>query len=144
LRARAAGFSLIVRLVCRVMALTIVLVVSVIAALVYTLQDSVDTLRDRSLQGQAFDIVRHLTIGNDGSVAADLPQMLATSYAAHPGDVAYAVIDESGKVLASANSDGAALDPFLRHNAPELVGAERADGQGFIYSMPWTVGAKRV
>lgn len=83
--------------------------VTVVLALQF--RGHVDTLRDRSLDGQAADVARHLARGPGGAVTVDLPPALAAAYRTEHARYRYAVVDASGTLLAGSPGVEAPLAP---------------------------------
>ncbi|RVU33899.1 hypothetical protein EOI86_22470 [Hwanghaeella grinnelliae] len=83
--------------------LTMLLAIGLVSGLLlYEFTDHIDNMRDRSLKGQAMDIVRHLTVSDGQTVNLDLPPSLAAAYQIPDDMPRFAILDESGKVLAAS------------------------------------------
>lgn len=92
--------SLIGRLFWR-MGLTMLFAVAlVVAFLLYEFRSHIDSLRDRSLDGQAEDVARYLR-WDGGAPKLELPASLALAYRAGSRLFRYLVLDENGRVLLS-------------------------------------------
>ncbi len=61
-----------------------------------------DTLHDRSLNGQAEDIARYLSIDDEGSVVISLPVALVRAYQRENAQYHYAVVDGQGLMLTAS------------------------------------------
>lgn len=106
----AVGYSLLRQVFLRMTLTMLAAIVLVIAVLFFEFQAHVDSLRDRSLGGQAADIARHLQVDTDGKVSVDLPVALAAAYRAESGRIRFAVVNRSAQVLASSFGVTDALD----------------------------------
>jgi signal transduction histidine kinase len=95
LAGRLVGATVITALVCSTV---------LIGALLAIIDQRIDTLRDRSLQGQATDVARQLAAGPDGKVSLSLPTALQASYSAAAGAYVYTVLGPDRHVLFA--SDG--------------------------------------
>jgi len=95
-------------------------VVLVVVVLVFEFRSHVDTLRDRSLSGQAADVARHVATAREG-VTVDLPPALADAYGAESARYRYAVLDAGGRLLAASPGVTAALHPQA---APAAAGPQ--------------------
>jgi len=104
------------RLVGRVLLLVVLVVIGTAGGFVFFLQSTVDTLRDRSLQGQAQDIAGYLAVAEDGRVRLELPAELSDDYASSDGDYVYVVADHAGTIVAASEGLRGMLAP------PVLVG----------------------
>jgi signal transduction histidine kinase len=74
-------------------------------ALYLMLQHAAQDLHDRALREQAGEIVHYVTSEADGRLQLKLPAALAELYSEAYGRYAFAVLDETGKVLFSSLSD---------------------------------------
>jgi len=98
----ANGPSLFGKLFWR-MGLTMLLAMSCVVIILFlTFRSHVDTLRDRSLNGQAADLARHLTIGADGGLRLKLPPVLAAAYDSDKGAYQFTIVDVAGRLLAAS------------------------------------------
>ncbi len=77
-------------------------VVLVVVILVVEFMIHMDTLHDRSLNGQAGDIARHLNVNAEGDITVSLPTTLARAYQRKDAQYHYVVVDEQGQVLAAS------------------------------------------
>lgn len=96
--------SLLFRLLWRLSLVTALLVLVVSLIITAQFRDSVGTLRDRNLSGQAADIARYLTVDRDLRPQVALPVELEETYANSGGMFVYQILQPSGRVLVS--SDG--------------------------------------
>jgi len=136
--------SLLAKLVLRVLVLVVCLILVVVGSIVHSLQTSVDTLRDRTLQGQAFDIARHLTLTPDGNIDLMLPESLASCYQSQLGSIGYSVVNEAGTVLFSSPGVVAPLaNPGITRELA-IFRASRNGNEYFGYSLPWRLGLQRI
>lgn len=117
--------------------------VAVIFVIYLVLDSTAATFQNQVLRDHADTIAGYLSTRPDGGVDLDLPQDLRAVYAHRYGGFAYAVIDQSGKVLFSSLSSGdpiLAADPrqteplYFRHSLrrPLFYGAsvpQRLDGR---------------
>ncbi len=73
------------------------------ALLFYEFSSHIDVMRDRSLSGQAKDIISHLEIAADGSVTVNLPESLEAAYDPVIDKAPrFTVLDANGKLLAAS------------------------------------------
>ncbi|MEQ9490560.1 MAG: ATP-binding protein [Alphaproteobacteria bacterium] len=73
------------------------------ALLFYEFASHIDNMRDRSLNGQANDILSHLGIAADGSATVDLPPSLQSAYdQTIDRPPRYVVLDRKGRLLAAS------------------------------------------
>lgn len=93
--------------------------VAVIAAIYIVLDSTAASFENQVLRDHADTIALYLSIGPDKSLNLDLPADLHTVYAHGYGGFAYAVVDQSGKVLFSSRSGNEPiLAPDPRQAAP--------------------------
>ena len=92
--------NLIVQLFWRMGLTMLVAMVLVVAVLLYEFQNKIDTLRDRSLNGQLEDVLRHLR-WHDGAPVLELPASLEFAYRNREKNFRYVVFDDAGTVLLS-------------------------------------------
>lgn len=102
--------SLLATLIVRLTATTCFLTVAIVAWLLIELQLHVDTIRDRSLIGQADDIARHLAVAPGGSPRLDLPPDLAVGYGNAKSGYSFQVRSHAGDLLFSSAGGAAALN----------------------------------
>jgi len=121
--ARPADYSLLRRLIWRIVAAATVFAVILYGALYVQLYLTIDTLHDQNLTAQAEDIARHVRIADDGALRLELPDTLAQAYAAPESDFSYQVLNADGDVLFSSRDGGTPLDEIgrRRHNVAELL-----------------------
>jgi signal transduction histidine kinase len=119
--------SLAGRLVVSTVVTALVCAAVLIGALLMIIDRRIDTLRDRSLQGQASDIARQLRIGEDGKPRLDLPPALRASYAEAAGAYVFTVLGPDRQVLFASSGR---RTPLARDIDPDL----RADF--FTYRAP--------
>ena len=110
-REAGAGGSLLRRVFLRMSLTMCAAVVLVVALLLFEFQSHVDTLRDRSLSGQAADVARHVARGRARRVTVDLPPALAQAYESDAARFRYAVLDTDGRLLAGSPGVVGPLDP---------------------------------
>lgn len=103
-------YSLLRRLIWRIVAATVVSAALLYTALFVQLLRTIDNLHDQNLTGQVQDIVRHLSVDADGKLQLRLPQALAHAYADPNGDFSYQVRDLDGNLLFASRDGGAPLD----------------------------------
>jgi signal transduction histidine kinase len=102
--------SLLGRLVLRVLAVTIFFVAITLAGLLLQFLEQTDTLRDRDLSGQAFDIARYVSVDPaTGDVAFALPEHLRQAYESSDGMFLYVVLDGDGNRLFGAREAPTAI-----------------------------------
>jgi len=83
--------------------LTMLLAIALVSGLLlYEFTGHIDDMRDRSLNGQAMDIARHLTIVDPDTVELDLPPSLAAAYHIPEDMPRFAVLAQDGSVLAAS------------------------------------------
>ena len=99
--ARSPSPSLLGRVFVRMSVTMLGAILLVTGVLYIKYEEHVDTLRDRSLSGQAADVARHLEVDDQARLRVNLPPALATAYAAD-GRYHYVVLDEDGGVLAAS------------------------------------------
>lgn len=93
------GWSLSRRVAVRAVLAALVVLAAMLTALVLELQDVRGDLDDQSLQTQARQVLRHLTIGAGGDPVFDPPAAIAALYADPAGNEAFALLDEAGGFL---------------------------------------------
>src|SRR5262249_45822460 len=102
-RMRRVSFtSLQLRLAARLAGLYVVATAIAAAILIYQAYGTAASLNDRELSQRADDLARAVTRAEDGSAQLELPQRLASAYAASAGDDIFAVRDRTGRVLAAS------------------------------------------
>ena len=118
--------SLFLKLALRLTAVTVVLMVALLAVLGWRLDSTIDDLRDASLTRQADEIARHIVVDGDG-YRLDLPEDMRLSYehAAAGERAIFAVLDPGGRVLANSPGVEGALEG-------DLVGLEPGAGEFFV------------
>ena len=124
--------SLLATLIVRLTATTCFLTVAIVAWLLIELQLHVDTIRDRSLIGQADDIARHLAVAPGGSPRLDLPPDLAAGYGNAKSGYSFQVRSHTGDLLFSSAGGAAALNRGSVGTGPEpelFLVADLADPQ---------------
>jgi signal transduction histidine kinase len=84
--------------------------IAVIAAIYFVLGSTAATFEDQVLRDHADTIALYLSVDPDGNIDLGLPADIHTVYAHSYGGFAYAVVDQSGKVLFSSRSDN---EPIL-------------------------------
>ncbi|TWB43933.1 sensor histidine kinase [Nitrospirillum pindoramense] len=130
------------QLISRVLALTLALTVLGSAALVLLFQNTVDSLRDRSLQGQAADIAHHAAVAADGTVTVRLPPALEDSYRGSRGEFIYVLLDADGRVVVA--SDGVSA-PLVALSPAREARLFQMTKQGRIFygaSQPMSIGGR--
>jgi signal transduction histidine kinase len=133
LRLLPAKGSLLATLIVRLTATTFFLTVAIVAWLLIELQLHVDTIRDRSLIGQAEDIARHLIVEPGKPPRMDLPPDLAIGYGNEKSGYSFQVRSPAGDMLFSSAGGAAALNRGSIGTAaqPELfLVADLSDPQG--------------
>lgn len=104
--------SLANRLAAHLMIFIIVATIIISFGFAMLFSSRVDTLNDRSLQGQAQDIAKRiLSDPKTGALALDLPEELQRAYYFSSGQYLYMVTDPSGKVLLSSSERSVPLFP---------------------------------
>ena len=121
--ARRANYSLLRRLIWRIVVAAAAFAAILYGALYVHLFLAIDTLHDQNLTAQAEDIARHVRLADDGAIRLDLPDNLARAYAAPENDFSYQVLNADGTVLLSSREGGAPLSEIGRRNgnANELI-----------------------
>jgi len=86
------------------MGATMLVAIALVSGLLYNeFTDHIDNMRDRSLSGQAADILRHLSVEPDGTVRLELPAALRAAYDRETDDAPrFAVFDEQARMLAAS------------------------------------------
>jgi signal transduction histidine kinase len=114
--------SLLGRVFLRMSLTMLAAVALVVTVLYFEFRDHMDSMRDRSLSGQAADIARHTMIDERGGVSVALPAALATVYDTETGRYRYAVLDRAGHLLAGSpgvtgrlDLDAVAFDRMARY-----------------------------
>ena len=102
--------SLLATLIVRLTATTFFLTFAIVAWLLIELDLHVDTIRDRSLIGQAEDVARHIVKTSEGTFELRLPPGLAEGYGNPRSGFYYQVRDRSGAVVFSSAGGAAPLD----------------------------------
>src|SRR5947207_482451 len=80
-------------------------------ALYWFLKSDVENLQRRALQGQAEALANHLTARAGGEWSFDLPVALRDQYSEAYGRYAYAVLDDTGRVLFSSRREARPIFP---------------------------------
>ena len=95
--------SLFLKLALRLTAVTVVLIVALLAVLGWRLDSTIGDLRDASLTRQADEIARHV-VADGEDLRLDLPESLRLSYehAAAGERAIFAVLDPEGRVVATS------------------------------------------
>ena len=92
------------------MSLTMFAAIGLVVAVLYLeFIGHMDTLRDRSLSGQAADVARHMASDDAGGIRVDLPPALEAAYA-RSGRYRYVVLGPGGDVLAASPGVSGPLD----------------------------------
>jgi signal transduction histidine kinase len=99
---RLSFTSLQLRLAARLAALYVGATAIAAAILIYQAYGTAASLNDRELSQRADDLARAVTRAGDGTAQLELPQRLASAYAASAGDDIFAVRDRTGRVLAAS------------------------------------------
>lgn len=102
--------SLLATLIVRLTATTFVLTLAIVAWLLIELDLHVDTIRDRSLIGQAEDVARHIVKTSEGTFELRLPPDLAEGYGNPRSGFYFQVRDRSGAVVFSSAGGAPPLD----------------------------------
>jgi signal transduction histidine kinase len=110
---RDRGWSLSQRVAVRAVLAALVVLAAMLAALVLELEDVRGDLDDQSLQTQARQVLRHLTIGAGGDPVFDPPAAIAALYADPAGNEAFALLDEAGTFLLGSAGVRAPLSELL-------------------------------
>jgi signal transduction histidine kinase len=97
------------------------------------------------MRDQADLVALHLAAGESGQLTLDLPPALRDLYSQAYGRYAYAVVDDSGRVLFSSLSDNAAIFPHDLRSS-EVAYLETRQGKAAIsgVSIPKPVGDRTV
>ncbi len=80
-------------------------------ALYWALDADVQDLQRWAMRGEAESLARHLVPRPDGRWSLDLPAGLRSQFSEAYGRYAYAVLDESGRVMFSSRKDGTPIFP---------------------------------
>jgi len=131
--ARTAGPSLLRRLVLHLTLATLVAILVFLGLSYLQLTSKVDSLRDRSLTGQAEDIARHITLTEAGRLTLGLPEELAQAYGRADGRFMFQVRSAEGELLFASAGGAAVLD--------EIDGDPASDSEVFLIEPP---GQQRV
>jgi signal transduction histidine kinase len=126
---RAAQPSLIRRIFWRLTFISVVAVALAYGLLLLHYVNTRDTLRDRSLRGQAEDVADAVRLGPDGLIRLDLPQELLDSYRQSTGRYGFTVLDERSRVL-FAMPDPPLVKPPLGPADVSGISYFRVDGPG--------------
>ncbi len=103
MKQRAADHGSLLAAVFWRVGLTMLLAIALVSGLLlYEFTDHIDSMRDRSLNGQAMDIVRHLTVVDPRTVELDLPPSLAAAYDIPEDMPRFVVLAQDGSVLAAS------------------------------------------
>lgn len=96
-------FALGRRLIIRVLTLCLIMLAIIAFVFLSTLANTIDTLRDRDLIGQAEDIIRHLD--NENGWQLQLPTELSQTYEDSKGGYRYYISTENGDILFASPED---------------------------------------
>lgn len=107
--ARRVSYSLLRRLIWRVVTAAAAFAAILYGALYAHLFFTIDTLRDQNLIAQAEDLSQHLRLADDGTLRLELPDNLAQAYTAPKGTFSYQVLNADDAVLFSSRNNGAPL-----------------------------------
>ena len=97
--------------------------------LYWFLKSAANDLHQQAMRDQADLVALHLAAGESGQLTLDLPPALRDLYSQAYGRYAYAVVDDSGRVLFSSLSDNAAIFPHDLRSS-EVAYLETPPGQG--------------
>lgn len=108
------GSSLTARLTRRVLVIVTVSFLLLLAILKIQYLIERDSLRDSTLQMQAYDIAVRTSVDGQGKPHVELPEALQAAYARPGRPYLYLILDRNERVLASSHDVGAALAPIPR------------------------------
>ncbi len=113
--------------------------------LYWFLKSAANDLHQQAMRDQADLVALHLAAGESGQLTLDLPPALRDLYSQAYGRYAYAVVDDSGRVLFSSLSDNAAIFPHDLRSS-EVAYLETRQGKAAIsgVSIPKPVGDRTV
>jgi signal transduction histidine kinase len=97
------------RLVWRLAAVFLIGALVAIGGLVWQAVTSIDSLRDRSLQAQLADLLRHVERGPDGRITLTLPSALQANYEHWGNAFLFAIYDAAGRLVARSTPAAPAL-----------------------------------
>jgi len=97
-----------------------VVIVAIVMPLVlfWFVRTAANDLHDQAMREQADAVARHLVLRPDGGWTLDLPPALEAIYSPAYGRYAYAVLDDTGKVLFSSLRDSLPVFPQDFHSSP--------------------------
>jgi len=97
-----------------------VVIVAIVMPLVlfWFVRSAANDLHDQAMREQADAVARHLVLRPDGGWTLDLPPALEAIYSPAYGRYAYAVLDDTGKVLFSSLRDSLPVFPQDFHSSP--------------------------
>jgi len=82
----------------------------VVSIIIYQFQNHIDTLRDRSLQGQLEDIIRHIEINKKNQLQVILPPRLQQGYESENAQFRFIILNENAIPLAASKEQIKPLD----------------------------------
>jgi signal transduction histidine kinase len=113
-------------------------------ALYLMLKHAAEALHDRALREQATEIVGYLAAAPGGGLRLDLPGPLAELYSEAYGRYAFAVLDESGKVLFSSLSGKRAITQAAQPaNEVGYFATQRGGAEIYGVSLPAAIAGNR-
>jgi two-component system sensor histidine kinase TctE len=125
--------SLAGRLVLATVVTSLVCSAVLIGALLVIIDRRIDTLRDRSLQGQATDVARYLNLVPDGQPVLALPPALKASYDAAGQAYVFTVVAPDGRVAFASDGRARPLAQQIDRAKPTDYFTYRAPGGATYY-----------
>lgn len=80
----------------------LVAIAAIVALLLYEFDSRIDSMRDRSLNGQVGDIIRHISVTGDDGVDLALPDTLRAAYETKENPPRYVILDHDGGLVTAS------------------------------------------
>ena len=137
--------SIISRIICLHVIAVVITSIFMPLALYWLLSSATKSLHDSAMRDQATSIAHYLKVRPDGKLTLDLPPGFRELYSDAYGRYAYAVLDESGRVLLSSHKQD--LPVFSTDALPadvEFLHARRGDKELSGASVPMEISGRTV